>query len=220
LVAGDSALSSWLSSLPTDWTSGCDQACFERAWSSYNSPGRRYHTWQHVLTCVTHLKTFSLGQPRIAFLALVFHDAVYVPGRSDNEEQSASLARAALATQRSISVADLAAIERMILATKDHHAHAQMATADEATVLDIDLSILGAPRANYAWYAQAIHDEYVPAATTDPEFRVGRMSFLQRMLGLRDVYLTPEGRARWNEPARMNMTWEIEALEPRTSRER
>jgi predicted metal-dependent HD superfamily phosphohydrolase len=79
-------------------------------------------------------------------------------------------------------------------------------------MLDIDLSILGAPRDEYARYARAIHEEYVPAATTDARFRVGRLEFLERMLGAQSLFITPEASQRWDARARANIAWEIDQL--------
>ncbi|MEO5813801.1 MAG: metal-dependent phosphohydrolase [Gemmatimonadaceae bacterium] len=158
------------------------------------------------------LRTFPSAEPRIVFLALVFHDAIYVPGRSDNEQASAALARDTLSSMCRVGGAELEAIERMIVATTDHHALAGTLSAHEAVILDLDLSILGASRDEYARYARQIHNEYVPAATTDARFRIGRAEFLQRMLTLPHVFLTAEGRRRWDDAARANIAWELAEL--------
>jgi predicted metal-dependent HD superfamily phosphohydrolase len=83
---------------------------------------------------------------------------------------------------------------------------------DEAALLDIDLSILAAPREEYVRYARQIRDEWVPAVASDAEFRIGRVAFLSRMLAAPHVYLTTNGQRRWDEAARENMTWELNAL--------
>src|SRR5687768_4982614 len=90
MTAPDDILA-WLASLPTEWTSGCPEPIFLEAREAHRSPGRHYHTWDHVLDCVGKLRTMPCKAPRVALLALVFHDAVYVAGRKDNEAQSANL---------------------------------------------------------------------------------------------------------------------------------
>jgi predicted metal-dependent HD superfamily phosphohydrolase len=114
-----------------------------------------------------------------------------------------------------ITATELDAIERMILATRDHHALSGTLSADEAVILDLDLSVLGGSRDEYVRYAKAIHDEYVPAAATESQFRIGRTEFLRRMLALPNVFLTAEGRRRWDDPARANIAWEITELTAR-----
>ncbi len=204
--------SAWLATIPPEWIEGCDPRVFDRARGAYETPARHYHTWDHVVTCVERLGTLPCAQPRLVFLALVFHDAIYVAGRPDNERASAQLARETLLAMCSVSASDLDAIERMILATRDHHGLAGTLTADEQVILDVDLSVLGSPREEYARYAKAIHDEYVPAAATDARFRIGRAEFLEAMLGMPHVFLTAEGRRRWDAAARANLAWEVGAL--------
>ena len=205
-------LSDWLATLPPEWMEGCDVRAIDRARSAYETTGRHYHTWEHVVVCVERLRTFPCAQPRIVFLALVFHDAVYVPGRTDNEQASAALARETLSTMCRTTEAELDVIERMILATRDHHGLSGTLTADETAILDLDLSVLGASREEYERYARQIHDEYVPNAATESRFRIGRVEFLQRVLAMPSVFLTAEGRHRWDAAARANIAWEISVL--------
>lgn len=201
-------LHTWLASLPPEWTAGCSNRVFERAVSAYGSPGRRYHTWQHALACVEELRTVQVVDGRTVFLALVFHDAIYVAGHADNERRSADLALAILGTDAACQQSELGAIERMILATRDHQKAGAGLDSDGQTMLDIDMSIVGADRQTYAWYATAIRDEYVPAAATERRFRIGRIEFLRRLGTMPHVFLTPEGRKRWETSARANLAWE------------
>ena len=205
-------LSSWLATIPEEWIDGCSPSVFDRARVEYESPPRRYHTWQHVEACVGELSSFACEHPRTIFLALVFHDAIYVAGRSDNEAKSAEVARAVLSAESSISATELDAIDAMIRATSDHLAHAATSDRDLAVMLDIDLGILGASRDDYARYAQAIHDEYVPSATSDARFRLGRLEFLERTLASPKLFITREASERWDARARENIAWEIEQL--------
>jgi predicted metal-dependent HD superfamily phosphohydrolase len=188
----------------------------ETAHAAHQSPGRHYHGWAHVTRCVDQLGTLPVGAPRAVFLAILFHDAVYTAGASDNERRSAALAMETLAARCTLplplSDAELRSIERMILATRDHHGLADTLGADEQTMLDIDLSILGAPWDEYAAYARGVREEYVPEVTTDAGFRIGRSQFLSGMLGRALVFLTPEGRRRWDDRARDNMQRELEEL--------
>jgi predicted metal-dependent HD superfamily phosphohydrolase len=170
------------------------------------------------MACTEQLRSVSCERPRIVWLALLFHDAVYVAGRGDNEAQSAQLARVVLGANQSLAANELTAIEGLILATKDHHARMGVAGADEAALLDIDLSVLAAPREQYMRYAREIRDEWVPAAASDAEFRLGRVGFLRRMLAAPHVYLTADGQRRWDQAARANMTWELDTLRKQQGR--
>jgi predicted metal-dependent HD superfamily phosphohydrolase len=211
-VSDAEELSRWLARLPSDWTGGCSVELFARARAEYESSVRHYHDWHHVEACVAQLASFPCDHPRTVFLSLVFHDAVYVAGRADNEAKSAELARTALGAENCVSESELDTIDRMIRATSNHHAHEHSADRDLAVMLDIDLSILGAPREDYQRYAQAIHDEYVPSATTDAGFRIGRLEFLERALSAPSLFLTPDASRRWDARARANIAWEIDLL--------
>jgi predicted metal-dependent HD superfamily phosphohydrolase len=184
----------------------------EVAHAAHRSPGRGYHDWTHVTTSVEQLRTLPIAAPRAAFLAILFHDAVYVAGAADNERRSADLALEVLTARCTLPRAELRAVERMILATRDHHALAGTLTIDEQTMLDVDLSILGAPWEDYAAYARGVRQEYVPAVTTAGRFSIGRRQFLSGMLESPHVFLTPEGRRRWDDRARANMRRELEEL--------
>src|SRR6185436_9856337 len=66
----------------------------------YADPGRHYHDLTHldeVLRHVDELAEFS-RTPDVVRLAAWFHDAVYDPRASDNEEKSARLAEHMLTT--------------------------------------------------------------------------------------------------------------------------
>lgn len=204
--------STWLARVPHDWIGGCGVSAFERARAAYASPLRQYHTWAHVESCVAEISSFACEHPRSIFLALVFHDAVYVAGRSDNEAKSAELARRVLEADGCVSAPELHAIDRMIRATSDHLAHADTTDRDLSILLDIDLGILGASREVYARYARAIHDEYVPSASTDAQFRIGRLAFLERTLASARLFITREASQRWDARARENIAWEIQQL--------
>lgn len=177
---------------------------------AYGSPGRFYHTWDHVLDCVEKLRGFPEAG-RVPFLALLFHDAVYVAGRKDNEERSAALAVEVLRRDARLEAGELRAIEHMILATRDHRL-APVNTDAAALVLDIDMSILGAAPAIYGRYAEGVRAEYVPAAASAAQFAVGRMAFLSRLLGPQPIFHTAQAFERWERAARENIAGELTEL--------
>ena len=207
-------IAEWVESLPPLWTAGCGPEVFAAARTSYASAGRFYHTWHHVLDCVGKLHGFACEAPRAAFLALLFHDAVYVAGRKDNEAKSAALASALLRRHAQLESAELGAVERMILATRDHRLGPDARDRDAAVVLDIDMSILGEPWERYRQYADGVRAEYVPVAASALRFAAGRKMFLARLLMGGPIFHTPQGTARWERPARENIARELTSLSP------
>ncbi len=133
-------------------------------------------------------------------LAIWFHDAVYRPGREDNEEASARLAlrwSSALGLDPALGqrAADL------ILATRHDGPRAAARGRDpvEALLQDIDLAILGAGWAGYLRYERGIAREHAGLSG----FREGRARLLRELLARPALYRTAsfrrlEGRARRN----------------------
>src|SRR5687768_7191175 len=68
--------------------------------AAYGTPPRAYHGWPHVQAVLQHFREVAAGpgwfQPAEAWLAVLYHDAMYEAGRADNEARSADLARAHL----------------------------------------------------------------------------------------------------------------------------
>jgi predicted metal-dependent HD superfamily phosphohydrolase len=204
-------IAGWVKSLPSSWTAGCGPQVFAAARESYASAARFYHTWDHVLDCTQKLRDFECASPRAAFLALLFHDAVYVPGRPDNEAKSALFARELLREYAQLERAEIELVARIILATRDHRL-ADGSDRDTAVVLDIDMSILGAPWARYRQYADDVRAEYVPAAASARRFAAGRIAFLSALLAGGPIFHTAPGFERWERAARENVARELENL--------
>jgi predicted metal-dependent HD superfamily phosphohydrolase len=201
----------WLSTLPGHWIEGCPEAVFVAAREAYDSPGRFYHTWDHVLDCVETLRTMPCDAPRTVFLALVFHDAVYVAGRPDNEALSAELASRTLEEHATVPVSELARIYRIIVATRSH-VPAPGASHDLRVALDIDMSILGAPADRYDAYARDVRREYCPAVVDEAGFARGRGEFLSELLASEAIFATPQGKDRWEARARENIARELAGI--------
>jgi predicted metal-dependent HD superfamily phosphohydrolase len=182
---------------------------FDELAHAYSEPGRHYHTLAHIAVLFELLDRHGRDvRDRDAVeLAIFFHDAIYVPARADNEEASAALARDRL-TALGAKPALVQEAERLIVATR--HGAAKIdaeADPDLALLLDLDLSILAAPRAAYAAYVLAIRDEY--AMIPDETYKPGRARVLQGFLRRERIYLTDRLRALWEASARANLAAEI-----------
>ncbi|WP_077001422.1 N-methyl-D-aspartate receptor NMDAR2C subunit [Variovorax sp. KK3] len=167
----------------------------------YGEPHRAYHTLQHLDECLDGLarvRTHAQRPAEIA-LALWFHDAIYDVHGHDNEQRSADWAVRAM--QETGAPADAAQrVHALVMATR-HQAQPQ--EPDAQLLVDIDLSILGAPVARFAEYEQQIRFEYahVPPEVFEPRRRHILGSFLAR----EPLYLTPSIRAEREEQARLNL---------------
>jgi predicted metal-dependent HD superfamily phosphohydrolase len=180
-------------------------------WAQYDAFSRHYHTLTHVDACLDILGTLwrNTGETHAAALALLWHDAVYVPGDKRNEELSArllqSLRPVLTGDERIVDVACAA-----ILATKHHDAVFEDNSVS-AIVVDIDLSILGAAPDTYEIYTRQIRAEF--HHVSDEAWRVGRGAFLAGMIERPKIFRTACGAERLERRAKENMARELRSLE-------
>ena len=172
-------------------------------------PQRRYHTTAHLTAVLDHVDTLAghAADPDAVRLAAWFHDAVYRPDRSENEERSAVLAERAL-PEAGVPAAITAEVARLVRLTVSHDP-AEGDTNGEA-LCDADLAILAAPPKEYAEYAARVREEY--GFVPDEAFREGRAAVLRQLLELPRLFRTPHGAAEWEARARHNLTTELELL--------
>jgi predicted metal-dependent HD superfamily phosphohydrolase len=179
----------------------------------HGGPERGYHAWSHPKALLALLPEVRgrLNDPLAVECAIILHDAIYDPKRTDNEARSAALAREMLD-----SVVDAASVQRAVhlIEATEHHAVPEGVSADEADdmriFLDLDLSILGANAADFDRYEAGVRHEYrhVP----DADFRLGRAAVLDRFLRREALYLSSWGRERFESQARRNLARSLTAL--------
>lgn len=185
-------------------------------------PHRRYHTATHVMWVLRHAEALLVEAADqhldgdAVRLAALWHDAVYDPTASDNEEASARLARdVALRLGWEPARADLVAslIESTAPATEPTSAPGvARGSVDEFDVLhDADLAILASGPAAYQAYVNGIRREY--SHVPDPDWRLGRSAVLRSFLDADPLYRSPAFALRAPR-ARANLAAEIATLDP------
>lgn len=156
----------------------------------------------HVDTLAGHA-----ADPAAVRLAAWFHDAVYRPDRSENEERSAQLAERAL-TEAGVPEARTAEVARLVRLTVGHDP--EPGDTNGEVLCDADLAILAETPAAYGRYAAAVREEY--AFVPDQAFREGRSAVLRELLGLPRLFHTEHGQEQWEPRARQNLATELELL--------
>lgn len=181
---------------------------FARLTAAYAEPERAYHNAEHIGNCLAELDhTRQLAQrPDEVEAALWFHDAVYRPGASDNEQQSAELARSAL-SKAGVPQESSDRVAELVLATR-HQAAPR--SPDERLTCDIDLSILGTDPEIFDEFERQIRREY--AWVPEPIYRRQRSAVLAGFLRRPSLYHTDQFRRRYEIPARVNLNRIIAAL--------
>jgi len=169
--------------------------------AAYVEPARVYHTADHIRDC---LAQFDLC-PQIATrpdeveAAIWYHDAVYQPGASDNEDSSARLAKISL-TDAGAPLEIAHRIADLVLATQ----HLSIPGEPDADLLcDVDLSILGRTAGVFDRFERRIRQEY--AWVPEPAYRTGRTRILEGFLERRSIFQTDFFRDRYEAPARANL---------------
>lgn len=175
----------------------------------WGEPQRRYHTTAHLAQVLDHVDTLAghAADPDVVRLAVWFHDAVYRPDRSENEERSAALAERAL-PEAGVPDAATAEVARLVRLTVTHDP--ADGDRDGEVLCDADLAVLASAPREYAAYAAQVREEY--GFVPDDLFRAGRADVLRHLLGLPRLFRTPHGAAVWEPRARQNVTTELELL--------
>jgi predicted metal-dependent HD superfamily phosphohydrolase len=174
----------------------------------YAEPHRSYHTVQHLDECFARLDEAHVPVEHAleVELALWFHDAIYDTHRSDNEAQSAVLARAE-GERAGLPAPVLARIDALILATRHD---ASPVSGDSALLVDVDLAILGAPAERFDEYERQVRAEFgwVPGLI----FRRKRREILEGFLARPRLFGTDAFHATYEAPAKANLTRSIRSL--------
>jgi predicted metal-dependent HD superfamily phosphohydrolase len=167
----------------------------------YAEPWRKYHTVEHLAACLQHFAAaeYLCELPVEVEAALWFHDAVYALGAHDNELQSANWAQSAL-LDTGVHPDSAHRIAQLVLVTQ-HTAVPQ--SVDERLLVDIDLSILGAPSDQFQNYEDNIRAEY--AFVPEADFQRKRREVMGAFAARPFVYHTAHFRQLLEAQARENL---------------
>ncbi|WP_042412902.1 HD domain-containing protein [Streptacidiphilus anmyonensis] len=178
-----------------------------RRWSE---PQRKYHTLRHLAATLQVVDRLAghADDADLVRLAAWFHDAIYAPDRSENEERSARLAEKVL-PELGVSDEAIAEVARLVRLTATH----DPAPGDRngEVLCDADLAILGAPPQVYAGYTAAVRAEY--AFVPEEDFRTGRAAILEQLLAKKpSLYRTQPAQATFGPRAEANLRSELARL--------
>jgi predicted metal-dependent HD superfamily phosphohydrolase len=182
--------------------------------AAYATPPRAYHNFGHVQEVLHRFAEVTAGpgwtQPAEAYLAVLYHDAIYEAGRKDNETRSADLAMAQIAQWLPEQGIDTLRVADLINLTARHGQFSPGDFGDDGFsldtrhFLDCDMAILGAEPAVFDAYDAGIAAEYrghVPGFL----FRLNRKRFLKGLLARERIYLSDWFHQRYDAMARANL---------------
>ena len=168
--------------------------------NAYTESQRYYHTIQHIIECLDlfHQIKAQFNDPITVELAIWFHDIIYDPKASNNEEQSAALMQKYCSN---LLVSDqIQKVYDCIIATKKHQASIDQ---DLNYLLDIDLAILGSSTVRFAEYEQQIQQEY--AWVESELYKLKRAEVLQYFFQMKPLYQTEYFRQLFEDQAKQNL---------------
>jgi predicted metal-dependent HD superfamily phosphohydrolase len=189
------------------------RATFDQLATRYAEPWRHYHTLEHIASMIGDLDraaaAVSVPDLQALLFAAFFHDVVYNPHATDNEERSADHADTVL-SQLGVPAPTRAVMRDLILKTKRHLTESNDLASQ--LFLDADLAILGADASAYDRYAAQIRQEdaWVPEA----DYQAGRRAVLGAFLAQPQIFWTTPFRDR-ETAARQNLAREIAGLAPK-----
>lgn len=174
----------------------------------YSEKHRCYHTLQHIeqLYFLLEKEKENIADWEALMWSIFYHDIIYNPSKSDNEERSAEKMRE-IATKFGVEKSIIEQSFNQIIATKKHET-----TGDSDTDIftDADLAILGSDWNDYEAYAQNIRKEY--SIYPDFMYNMGRKKVLKHFLEMLNIYKTPLFREKLEEKAKENIEKELKLL--------
>ena len=206
---------------------------FDRLYQQHNESGRYYHTTVHLMEMMRYWNavvaedlSLSKHSPAICW-ATFFHDSVYDPKSSTNEEDSAKLFEEFCSDAMGIQqvtngdddnrVAKVASlVSTLILATKKHEVipNEMMPDAEidlQMVFLDIDMSVLGKHENAYLAYAGCIRKEH--SFVEESVYCEKRAEVLTGFLeNKKQIFLSDLFHKTSEAQARSNLKREIELL--------
>ena len=148
----------------------------------------------------------TMEQPVAVEAALWFHDSIYDPRSSTNEEDSADNAVDDL-EDAGVAREIVERVRQLVLCTKTHE---PAGVPDAPLLIDIDLAILGQPPARFWEYENAIRAEY--AWVPQQRYAEKRSEILTRFLRRPAIYRTDHFNGKYEAAARANLRAAIERL--------
>ncbi len=171
----------------------------------YCEPWRKYHTLHHVAKMFTDAVKYGVKLTEKQEWGIWFHDAVYLPGKDDNELESANLA--ALHLHRlGWAYPDINDVRDIIMSTKDHLPKNE----ESKLVIDLDLLVLG---------DETLYWENIPRlrkenrSLPERQWLEGRIAFIENYSARRTLFVSELFRdSNLNAIAKANMAEDLARL--------
>lgn len=187
---------------------------FDTITEYYSASVRYYHNLIHIELMLNTIELFKTSNKINDFdsicFATWFHDIIYEPGRTDNEEKSAEYALKWL-EKLGLKKNIVCKIDYLIRKTKSHFTTDNNEDFDTCIFLDSDLLILGVKNNEYTQYVKSIRKEY--KYIDENSYRKGRLALLYSLLSTKHIYRSDYFKNKYETKARENIRNEIQHLQ-------
>jgi predicted metal-dependent HD superfamily phosphohydrolase len=147
-----------------------------------------------------------MQNPKAVALAIFYHDYIYNPMASNNEDLSAKKMIEDFRGKIGFAIVDVTA--DLIIATR--HSENDKLLGDEKWIVDIDLASMGSDIHIFEKHSRDIREEY--HQFSDDLFNQGRVEFLLGFMNRKHIYNTQIMRQRFEAQAVENISRAIREL--------
>jgi len=197
------------------------RAVGEQLLDKWSSPGRRYHNLRHLVDVLARVDELAeeTHEPDLVRLAAWYHGAIfdaadiaaYANRGGEDEVASALLARTDLLAL-GVPEARAARVHALVIALVRHAANPT--DFDCAVLCDADLAMLAADPQRYKVYLHDIRAEYEHLPVE--HYLHARLRIVRKLIARPSLFVSPLGAA-WEEPARQNLSAELQRIEKELS---
>ena len=183
----------------------------------WTRPERHFHNLRHLVDVLARVDELDeeAHHPELVRLAAWYHGAVfdsadrkaYANRGGEDEAASAVLAREEL-TALGVPEANVRRVAALVSALVRHAP--DPTDSDCAVLCDADLAMLATEPQRYKAYLQDVRAEYAHLPTED--YVRARIRILHKLLGRPSLFVSPLAQP-WEEPARQNVSAELQRLE-------
>lgn len=184
---------------------------FSEISDKYSNENRQYHNLEHISEMIDFIESCKDKIHNIdnVLFAVWFHDYVYNPHKTNNEELSAEAAKKFL-KEINYNRDNYKTVYKMILRTANHSEFKDKDTSDLQIFLDSDIFILASDENKYSDYAAKIRKEYSYICET--RYNQGRIKVLEKFMKCSKIFHFPEHQVKYDNIARQNIKNEIKFL--------
>lgn len=163
-----------LQELLNKWNIKCDVNTLLSMW---NESHRSYHTLDHLNDLIDQINenksNFSQKEYEKLLITSLFHDCVYDPMKTDNEEKSAEFFMECAVEKDN---KDILEIKQMILDTKTHESNTMLSESFN----NYDMNIVERDFEQLLAWENGIYEEY--KGFGDEMYKEGRLKFLESLM--------------------------------------